>query len=58
MMTYPSSLLPAPALTDEVTLDAALDCLLEHIPLEREGGDTCQDLLEILLRAASHKNQR
>jgi hypothetical protein len=28
MTTYPSSLLPAPALTDEVTLDAALDCLL------------------------------
>jgi putative transposase len=56
MTTYPSSLLPAPALTDEVTLDAALDCLLEHIPLEMEGGYSCQDLFEILLRAASHNS--
>ena len=52
MTTYPSSLSPAPALTDEATLDAALDCLLEHIPLEMEGGYTCEDLFEILLRAA------
>jgi putative transposase len=43
-------------LTDEGTLDAALDCLLEHIPLEMEGGYTCQDLFEILLRAASRRD--
>ena len=53
MTIYPSSLSPAPALTDEATLDAALDCLLEHLPIEMEGGYTPQDLFEILLRAAS-----
>jgi putative transposase len=50
---YPSSLSPDPALTDEATLEAALDCLLEHLPIEMEGGYTPQDLFEILLRAAS-----
>jgi hypothetical protein len=53
MTTYPSSLSPAPALTDEGTLEAALDCLLESVPLNMEGGYTRQDLFEILLRAAS-----
>jgi Transposase DDE domain len=56
MTTSPSSLSPAPALTDEATLDAALDCLLEHIPLQMEGGYTCEDLFEILLRAASRRD--
>lgn len=56
MTTYPSSLSPAPALTDEATLEAAVDCLLEHIPLEMEGGYTCEDLFEILLRAASRSD--
>jgi putative transposase len=40
-------------LTDEATLAAALDCLLEHIPLEMAGGYQPKDLFEILLRAAS-----
>ena len=53
MTTYPSSISPAPALTDEGTLEAALDCLLESVPLNMEGGYTPQDLFEILLRAAS-----
>jgi Transposase DDE domain len=55
MTTYPSSSLsPAPALTDEATLDAALNCLLEHVPVEMEGSSyTAEDLFEILLRAAS-----
>jgi putative transposase len=56
MTTYPSSLSSAPALTDEATLDAALDCLLEHLPLEMEGGYSPQDLFEILLRAASRSD--
>lgn len=56
MTPYPSSLSPAPALTDEATLEAALDCLLEHLPLEMEGGYTPRDLFEILLRAASRRD--
>jgi Transposase DDE domain len=56
MTIYPSPLLPAPALTDERTLNAAHDCLLEHIPLEMEGSYTSQDLFEILLRAASRRD--
>ncbi|MEP0891322.1 MULTISPECIES: hypothetical protein [unclassified Leptolyngbya] len=56
MTTYPSSLSPAPVLADEATLEATLDCLLEHIPLEMEGGYTCQDLFEILLRTASRNS--
>jgi len=56
MTTYPSSLSPAPALTDEETLDAALDCLLEYIPLQMEGGYTSENLFEILLRAASRND--
>lgn len=55
MTTYPSSSLsPTPALTDAATLDAALDCLLEHVPLKLESTYFgCADLCEILLRAAS-----
>jgi Transposase DDE domain len=56
MTTCPSSLSSAPALTDEATLEAALDCLLEHLPLEMEGGYSPQDLFEILLRAASRSD--
>jgi putative transposase len=43
-------------LSDEATLDAALDCLLEHIPLEMEGGYTPEALFELLLRAASRSD--
>lgn len=55
MTTYPSSSLsPTPALTDAATLDAALDCLLEHVPLKLESTYFgCADLFEMLLRAAS-----
>ena len=53
MTTYPSPLSPSPALTDEATLEVALDCLLEHLPIEMEGGYTPADLFKILLRAAS-----
>jgi Transposase DDE domain len=56
MTTHPSSLSSAPALTDEATLEGALDCLLEHLPLEMEGGYSPQDLFEILLRAASRSD--
>lgn len=56
MTTYPSSLSPTPALTDEATLDAILDCLLEHLLTEMAGGYTAQDLFEILLRVASHSD--
>jgi putative transposase len=56
MTTYPSSLSPAPALTDEATLEVALDCLLEHLSLDMQGGYTLQDLFEILLRAASRSD--
>jgi len=53
MTTYPNSLSPASALTDEATLEIALGCLLEYVSLNMEGGYTLQDLLKILLRAAS-----
>jgi hypothetical protein len=56
MTTYPSPLSPTPALSDEATLDAALDCLLEHIPLEMEGGYTPEALFELLLRTASRSD--
>lgn len=56
MTTYPCPLSPTPALSDEATLDAALDCLLEHIPLEMEGGYTPEALFELLLRAASRSD--
>ena len=53
MTTYPSSLSISPAITDEATLEVAVDCLLEHLPIEMEGGYSPEDLFEILLRAAS-----
>lgn len=57
MTTYPSpSLSPTPALTDEATLEAALACLVEHLPLEMEGGYSREDLFRILLRAASRSD--
>jgi hypothetical protein len=51
MTSYPISLSPTPVLTDEPTLEAAVD-LLEHLPIEMEGGYKPQDLFKILLRAA------
>lgn len=52
-MTYPSSSSSTPVLTDERTLEVALDCLLEHVPIETEGGYSPEDLFQIMLRAAS-----
>ncbi len=43
-------------MTDEATLESALDCLVEHLPLEMEGGYSPEDLFEILLRAASRSD--
>ncbi len=56
MTSYPSSLSSTPALTDEATLETALNCLLEHLPIEMEGGYTPSDLFAILLRAASRND--
>jgi hypothetical protein len=57
MTTYPSpSLSPTPALTDDATLESALDCLVEHLPLEMEGGYSPEDLFKLLLRAASRSD--
>lgn len=57
MQPTPSPLSSAPpALTDEATLAAALDCLLEHIPLDMQGDCTPETVYEILLHAASHQD--
>jgi hypothetical protein len=53
MTTYPTSLSRTPALTDETTLDAAVECLSEHLVIDMEGDYTPKDLFEIMLHAAS-----
>lgn len=53
MITYPISLSPTPALTDEGTLESAIDCLTQHLPLAAEGTYTAREIFEILVRAAS-----
>lgn len=53
MITYPISLSPKPALTDESTLESAIDCLTTHLPLTAEGTYTAREIFEILVRAAS-----
>ena len=53
MNTPTSSVLPTPALTDEATLDAALDCLLETLPVDMQGKHPPKTLYQILLWAAS-----
>jgi hypothetical protein len=53
MSTTSTSLSPKPALTDEQTLASAVTCLIEHVPLETEGGYSPSELFAILLRAAS-----
>ena len=54
MNTPFSTVSPTPALTDKATLDAALDCLLETMPIHMQGNHTPQTLYEVLLWAASH----
>lgn len=54
MTTYSSSVSPAPVLTDDSTLEAALNCLLAYLPLETQGECQPQTLYEVLLWAASH----
>ena len=56
MLPTPTSVSPAPALTDEATLEAALDCLLESVPLETQGDCCPQTLYEVLLRAACRQD--
>ncbi|MBD3886248.1 hypothetical protein IFO70_31635 [Phormidium tenue FACHB-886] len=46
MTSYPSPLSPSPALIDETMLQSAIDCLLEHVPLEMTGDYCPQDLFE------------
>ena len=54
-MNTPSSLVsPTPALTDETTLNRALECLSEFLPIDMQGNYTPQTLYEVLLWAASH----
>jgi hypothetical protein len=53
MTTYPPSVSSSPALTDETTLQVALKCLLEFIPLETQGTYPLATLYHVLLWAAS-----
>jgi hypothetical protein len=53
MTTLPTAIICPPALTDDATLQAAIDGLSEHLPLEMEGVYTCQDVFAVLLRATS-----
>lgn len=54
-MPYPicKPLSTKPALTDEATLEASLECLSENLTIEMEGDYHCETLFEILLYAAS-----
>ena len=54
MNTPSSSVSSTPALTDEATLNAALECLLDSLPIDMQGNYTPQNLYEVLLWAASH----
>jgi hypothetical protein len=57
MRPTPSPLSSAsPGLTDEATLSAALDCLLEHVPLDMRGDCTPKTVYGILLHAASRQD--
>lgn len=53
MTSYPTSLCDTPALSDQSTLDSAIDSLIEHLPLEMNGSYTVREVFEILVRAAS-----
>jgi putative transposase len=53
MTTTPTLLSPTPALTDEGTLESAIDCLTSNLEINMSGGYTVRDLFEILVRTAS-----
>jgi hypothetical protein len=53
MTSYPIPLSSTPAITDEETLESVIDCLSEHLPIERSGRYPARELFEILVRAAS-----
>jgi hypothetical protein len=53
MKSYPPSVSPVPTLTDEATLDAALEHVLTTIPLETQGIYSPQTIYSVLLWAAS-----
>jgi Transposase DDE domain len=53
MTTTPISLSQNPALTDEGTLESAIDCLTSNLEINMSGGYTVRDLFEILVRTAS-----
>ncbi len=54
MTTYPPLVSPTPALTDDATLSASLECLKSHLPLDIQGECQPETLYEVLLWAASH----
>lgn len=54
MTTCPPLVSPTPALTDEATLTAALECLKTHLPITMQGDYQPETLYEVLLWAASH----
>ena len=54
MNTPSSSVSSTPALTAEATMHAAVECLLECLPIEMQGNYPPQSLYEVLLWAASH----
>jgi hypothetical protein len=49
MTSYPNSFSHSPALTDESTLQSAVDCLEPHLPLELNGPYSARAILAILL---------
>ncbi|MEM8716980.1 MAG: transposase [Cyanobacteria bacterium P01_G01_bin.4] len=53
MSLSPSPLSAEPALTDEQTLSAAVNCLSEHLDVETHGQVSCHTLFEVLIWAAS-----
>ncbi|MDZ4877072.1 MAG: hypothetical protein CLLPBCKN_006507 [Chroococcidiopsis cubana SAG 39.79] len=55
-LSSPSSLSAAPVLTDEATLSAALDCLLEHLTIPTQGDCKPQTIFQVLIRAASKQD--
>lgn len=56
MMTYPTSVSSTPALTDEDTLNAAIDWVSTQMPLETQGVYSSQMFYHVLLWAASRQD--